>query len=52
MAYLHDCMRLTKTQDEFALGCCGCNVWSEEIVQQHLETQKLDGGKCEDNLDR
>lgn len=43
---------LTKTQDEFVLRCCGSNLWSEEIVQQHLQTQKLDGGESGGNLDR
>lgn len=43
---------VTETQDELAVGCCGSNFWSEEIMQQHLETQKLDFGKSGGNLDR
>lgn len=35
----------TKTEDEFVLCCCGSSVWSQEIVEQHLQAQQLDGGE-------
>lgn len=44
-------LSLTKTQDEFVLCCGGNNLWSQEIVKQHLQAQQLDGGEGGGELD-
>ena len=36
---------LTETQDEFVLRRRGDDLGSQEVVQQHLQAQQLDGGE-------
>lgn len=47
----HAALTLTETQDEFVLCSHDSHLRSEEIVQQHLQAQQLDGGEGGRDLD-